>query len=61
MLPPNNMTIRQLSKEEEISEGTLHAWRSHARAKGQLLPVATLGLKVGFRATSSQLCWKRRR
>jgi hypothetical protein len=26
MLPPNNMAIRQLSKEEGISEGTLHAW-----------------------------------
>jgi transposase-like protein len=31
MLAPNDMAIRQLSKEEGISEGTLHAWRSHAR------------------------------
>ena len=43
MLPPNNMAIRQLSKEERISEGTLHAWRSHARGKGQLLPDADAG------------------
>ena len=43
MLPPNNMSIRQLSKEEGISEGTLHAWRSHARGKGQLLPDADAG------------------
>jgi transposase-like protein len=43
MLPPNNMSIRQLSKEEGISEGTLHAWRSHARSKGQLLPDADAG------------------
>jgi transposase-like protein len=43
MLPPNNMAIRQLSKEEGISEGTLHAWRSHARSKGQLLPDADAG------------------
>ena len=28
MLPPNNMAIRQLSKEEGISEGTLYTWRS---------------------------------
>jgi len=43
MLPPNNMAIRQLSKEEGISEGTLHAWRSHARGKRQLLPDADAG------------------
>ena len=43
MFPPNNMSIRQLSKEEGISEGTLHAWRSHARGKGQLLPDADAG------------------
>ena len=43
MLPPNNMAIRQLSKEEGISEGTLHAWRSQARGKGQLLPDADAG------------------
>ena len=40
MLPPNNMAIRQLSKEEGISEGTLHAWRTEVRNKGQLLPDA---------------------
>ena len=43
MLPPNNMAIRQLSKEDGISEGTLHAWRSHARGQGQLLPDADAG------------------
>ena len=43
MLPPNSMTIRQLSKEKGISEGTLHAWRSHTRDKGQLLPDADAG------------------
>ena len=43
MLPPNNMAIRQLVKEEGISEGTLHAWRSHARGQGQLLPDADAG------------------
>lgn len=40
MLPPNNVAIRQLSREEGISEGTLHKWRAAARNKGQLLPDA---------------------
>ena len=43
MLPPNNMAIRQLSKEEGISEATLHKWRVAARGKGQLLPDAAAG------------------
>ncbi|WP_293650270.1 transposase [Thiolapillus sp.] len=38
MLPPNNPSIRDLSKEEGISEATLYNWRNAARAKGQLLP-----------------------
>jgi len=43
MLPPNSMAIRQLSKEEGISEATLHKWRAEARGKGQLLPDAGAG------------------
>ena len=43
MLPPNNVAIVQLSKEEGISEGTLHKWRADARGKGQLLPGADTG------------------
>lgn len=43
MLPPNNMSIRQLSQEEGISEATLHNWRAEARGKGQLLPDADAG------------------
>ena len=38
MLPPNNKTIKELAKEEGISEGTLHNWRKAARAEGRLLP-----------------------
>jgi transposase-like protein len=38
MLPPNNKTIKELSKEEGISEGTLHNWRKAARAEGRLMP-----------------------
>ena len=43
MLPPGNMAIRQLSREEGISEATLHKWRAEARGKGQLLPDADAG------------------
>jgi transposase-like protein len=43
MLPPHNMAIRQLSRAEGISEGTLHKWRAEARGKGQLLPDADTG------------------
>jgi len=43
MLPPNNMAIRQLSKEEGIAEATLHKWRSDARGQGQLLPDSAAG------------------
>ena len=38
MLPPHNVALRQLSREEGISEGTLSRWRSEARAQGKLLP-----------------------
>ena len=57
----NTFAIRQLSQEEGISEATLHKWRAEARGKGQLLPDADAGPRVGFRATSSRWCWKRRR
>jgi len=43
MLPPNNMALRQLSREEGISEATLHKWRKAARGKGRLLPDADTG------------------
>ncbi len=43
MLPPHNTSLRQLSQEEGISEGTLARWRSEARNRGQLLPDAHAG------------------
>jgi len=43
MQPPNNVPLRQLSREEGISEATLHSWRKEARGKGQLLPDADAG------------------
>ena len=41
--PPNAVPLRQLAKDEGISEATLHAWRRDARSKGRLLPDADVG------------------
>src|SRR5215211_2207877 len=41
--PPNSVALRQLAKEEGISEATLHIWRRDARSKGRLLPDADAG------------------
>ena len=41
--PPNAIPLRQLAKEEGISEATLHAWRHEARRQGRLLPDADAG------------------
>jgi hypothetical protein len=38
MMPPNNCSIEQISKEEGISTATLYLWRKQARAAGVLLP-----------------------
>lgn len=38
MMPPHNRSIRELAKEEGISEATLFTWRKQAREKGILLP-----------------------
>lgn len=43
MLPPNNGSIRELSREEGISEATLCLWRQKAREEGRLLPDAEHG------------------
>ena len=40
MLPPNNMAIAELAKQEGISEATLYGWRKQARNAGQLMPNA---------------------
>jgi transposase len=41
--PPNAVAVRQLAKDEGISEATLHIWRRDARSKGRLLPDADAG------------------
>ena len=38
MLPPNNLSIAELAKQEGISEATLYGWRQQARNTGQLMP-----------------------
>ena len=38
MLPPNSISISQLSSQEGISIGTLYSWRNEARSKGRLMP-----------------------
>ena len=38
MLPPNNLSIAALSKEEGISDATLYNWRKQARNQGRLMP-----------------------
>ncbi|MCE6951075.1 recombinase family protein [Cereibacter sphaeroides] len=43
MLPPNNMPLGQLAKEEGISVATLAKWRAEGRAKRQFLPDANAG------------------
>ena len=43
MLPPNNMPLGRLAKEEGISVATLAKWRAEARARGQFLPDANAG------------------
>ena len=42
-MPPHNRSIKQLAREEGISEATLYNWRKHAREKGVLMPNADSG------------------
>jgi len=34
LLPPFNMTVAELARQEGISEQTLYNWRKHAKAGG---------------------------
>jgi transposase-like protein len=38
MLPPHNMSVAKLSKQEGISEATLYNWRKEAKIKGVPMP-----------------------
>jgi len=41
MMPPNNKSIPQISREEGIPESTLYTWRTKAREAGVLLPAGS--------------------
>ena len=43
MMPPNNMPLGRLAREEGISVATLAKWRAQAREKGQFRPDANAG------------------
>lgn len=38
LLPPNNISVAKLAKEEGISDATLYLWRKQARNEGRLMP-----------------------
>ena len=38
MMPPNNKSILELSRENDIPEQTLHAWKRKVRASGRAIP-----------------------
>jgi transposase len=38
MMPPQNLSVSQISRETGLSEGTLHQWRKQARTKGLAVP-----------------------
>ncbi len=38
LLPPQNLTVAQVSKEEGISTATLYSWRSKLRETGSVVP-----------------------
>lgn len=38
MMPPQNQSVSQISRETGLSEGTLHQWRKQARTKGLAVP-----------------------
>ena len=38
MMPPNAVSVPELSRTENIAEQTLYRWRKHARLSGRLMP-----------------------
>lgn len=40
LLPPMNMTVMEVAKQEGISDVTLYAWRKQVRAEGMAVPGA---------------------
>lgn len=54
MLPPNNMPLSRLAKEEGISAGTLAKWRAEGARRGNACPMPMLGLRSEPPMTSRQ-------
>ena len=52
--PPNAVPLRQLAKDEGISEATLHTWRRDARSQGRLLPDADAGPEACLQNSSGR-------
>ncbi|MBW9254945.1 MAG: transposase, partial [Acidithiobacillus ferriphilus] len=38
LLPPENMSVAEVSRQERISMATLYAWRNQVKAEGVLVP-----------------------
>ena len=38
MMPPNNESVTQISRDSGLAEGTLYKWQKEARAKGYVIP-----------------------
>ncbi|MEA1606016.1 transposase, partial [Pseudomonas spirodelae] len=38
LLPPQNMSVAELSRQEGISQATLYAWRTKLKAGGAVVP-----------------------
>ncbi len=38
MMPPNAMSVAEVSRETGVSEATLYAWRNEYRRKGKVVP-----------------------
>jgi transposase-like protein len=41
LLPPHNLTVAEISKQENISDKTLYNWRNRAKKAGQPVPGKT--------------------
>jgi len=50
MMPPHNLSPREVAREEGISEATLYQWRRKAREQGQCLPDANAQGPEGWSA-----------
>ena len=62
MQPPNNVPLRQLSREEGISEATLHSWRNEPRRfcrYGSIAVLTAANCRFRFAANSGH-CWSAR-